>query len=113
MTRSMDGKVVIVTGGSTGIGEATAQAFAREGAKVVVANDRNVEGGERVAQAIRAEGGEALFVQADVSRADQVEALVNTTVTTYGRLDYAVNNAGYGGRFANTVDFTEEEWDQI
>jgi len=109
----MEGKVAIVTGGSTGIGRATALAFAKEGARVVVANARNVEGGKQVAQAIRDGGGEAIFVRTDVSKAEEVAALVAETVDTYGRLDYACNNAGVGGRLTSILDFSEEEWNEI
>ncbi len=94
MVSQLDGKVAIVTGGSSGIGRATAIAFAQEGAKVVVAARRTDEGEETVRLA-KEVGGEALFLQTDVAKAAEVEALVNKTVETYGRLDYAFNNAQY------------------
>jgi NAD(P)-dependent dehydrogenase (short-subunit alcohol dehydrogenase family) len=106
----MDGKVVIVTGGSSGIGRATAIAFAREGAKVVIAARRVNEGEETVKQIMDA-GGEASFVQTDVTQANEVQALVDRTLEQYGRLDAAFNNAG-SGKGVRLVDLTEEEWEQ-
>src|SRR5712692_10248080 len=96
MAGRVDGKVVLVTGGGSGIGRATALTFAREGAKVVVA-DVVVEGGEETVRLIKAAGGDAVFVKTDVSQAAEVEALVRQTVATYGRLDCAVNTAGIEG----------------
>src|SRR5687767_3926110 len=106
------GKVALVTGGSSGIGRASALAFAREGAKVVVA-DVTVEEGEETAALVKKTGGEAIFVKADVAKAVEVEALINKTVDTYGRLDCAHNNAGIEGPGATTVDYTEEAWDRV
>ena len=80
------GKVALVTGGSSGMGRATAIAYAKEGIKVVVA-DRNVQGGEETVSLIKANGGEAIFIQCDVSKEDQVENLVKKTIEAYGRLD--------------------------
>ena len=91
------GKVAIVTGASSGIGRCSALAFAREGAKVVV-SDVVVDGGEETVRLIKSAGGEAIFVKTDVSKAAEVEALVNMTVSTYGRLDCAHNNAGIAGK---------------
>jgi len=108
----LDGKIALVTGGSSGIGRAAALAFAREGAKVVVV-DILVEGSEETIKMIRGVGGEAIFVKADVSRSDEVEAMVSRTVEVYGRLDCAFNNAGIGGGRAPTAKTTEEEWDRI
>lgn len=110
MGTALAGKVALVTGGSSGIGRATALAFGREGARVVVAN-RRVEAGEEVAARIAAAGGEAHFVQADVTRADQVEALVAAAVERFGRLDCAFNNAGGGVRRGTVTECTEEDWD--
>ena len=104
------GKVALVTGASSGIGRATALAFAREGARVVVAN-RSVERGEEVVRRIAGEGGEAIFVQTDVTRREQVEALVGAAVERYGRLDCAFNNAGGGVRRGTVTECTEEDWD--
>ena len=96
MAGRLAGKVAVVTGGSSGIGRATALIFAREGAKVVVA-DVNVEGGAETVPLLNAAGGEAVFVQTDVARAAEVETLVKKAVETYGRLDCAFNNAGIEG----------------
>ena len=106
------GKVVLVTGASSGIGRATALAFAREGAKVVVA-DVTVEGGEETVAQVKKAGGEAIFVKTDVSKAVEVEALVAKAVATYGRLDCAHNNAGIAGNAKTIVDDTEDNWDRI
>src|SRR4030067_1678443 len=92
MAGQFQGKVALVTGGSSGIGRAAALAFAREGAKVVVASDKNVEAGKETVKMIKQAGGEATFVKADVTRAAEVEAMVKKTVELYGRLDFAYNN---------------------
>lgn len=112
MAGTLNGKIALVTGASSGIGRAAALAFAREGAKVVVA-DVTVEGGEETVSLIKKTGGEALFVKTNVAKAAEVEALVNTAVTTYGRLDCAYNNAGIAGKTQTIVDTTEENWDRI
>ncbi len=105
------GKVVLVTGGNSGIGRAAAILFARKGAKVVIAA-RNAERGNRVVEEIRAAGGEALFVATNVAKAAEVENMVAITVEQFGRLDCAVNNAAaYAGAFSLTADFSEEEFD--
>jgi NAD(P)-dependent dehydrogenase (short-subunit alcohol dehydrogenase family) len=106
------GKVALITGGGSGIGRASALTFAREGAKVVVA-DVAVEGGEETVQLIQQRGGEAIFVKTDVSRAAEVEALVARAVQTYGRLDCAHNNAGIEGAAATTVDYAEDAWERV
>jgi NAD(P)-dependent dehydrogenase (short-subunit alcohol dehydrogenase family) len=112
MAISLEGKVAIVTGGSSGIGRAVAVVFAREGAKVVLAA-RRANAGEKVAKGIEAAGGTALFVRADVSRLEEVRALVKQTVSKYGRLDYAVNNAAaVWNEQRRTADFSEEDFDR-
>ncbi len=108
----MEGKVALVTGGSSGIGRATAMAFARKGAKVLVA-DVNVSGGRETAQTILDIGGQAEFVEADVSNALDVEAMVERAISTYGRLDYAYNNAGISGGFALTHEYSMDEWNKV
>jgi NAD(P)-dependent dehydrogenase (short-subunit alcohol dehydrogenase family) len=112
MTGPFHTKVALITGGSAGIGRATALAFAREGARVVIA-DVDVEGGEGTARLVRTAGGEALFVPTDVSRTTDVRTLVERTVATYGRLDYACNNAGIEGTQAPTADYPEEIWNRV
>ena len=97
MAGRVEGKVALVTGGASGIGRATALMFAREGAKLVIA-DMNEEGGHQTVHMITEKGGEATFVQVDVSRATEVEAMISKAVETYGRLDWAHNNAGIGAR---------------
>ena len=106
-----DGKVALVTGAGSGIGRASALAFARGNAHVVV-SDISDEGGEETVRLIQAAGGEATFVHADVSRADEVQALIDEAVRSLGRLDYAHNNAGILGKMSSTADFTEEDWDR-
>ena len=113
MAGEFEGKVGIVTGASSGIGRATAYAFAARGARVVVA-DVDVEGGEATVDRVKESGGDAIFVKTDVSKSDEVQALVNKTVKTYGRLDYALNNAGLNkGIGVPTADYKEEDWDIV
>lgn len=107
----MNGKVALVTGGSSGIGKAAVLAFAKGGAKVVIAS-RSPASGEAAAAAVMEMGGEARWIQADVTKASQVETLIQETLFAYGRLDYAFNNAGGGGRGGLIADMEEEEWDQ-
>jgi NAD(P)-dependent dehydrogenase (short-subunit alcohol dehydrogenase family) len=111
MARQFESEVSLVTGGASGIGRAAALAFAREGAKVVVA-DVQAEGGEETVRMIRETGGQATFVKTDVSKAAEVEMLVKKAVDTYGRLDFAFNNAGTEGTMAPTADCTEDNWDR-
>ncbi|MEJ0000839.1 MAG: SDR family oxidoreductase [Verrucomicrobiota bacterium] len=112
MPATFQDKVVLITGGTSGIGRATAVAFAREGAKVVVSGRRPKEGAETVAQVEKA-GGKGLFVQSDVSDEEQVKKLVQTTVDHFGRLDIAFNNAGTEGTPVPLVDATEEQYKRV
>jgi NAD(P)-dependent dehydrogenase (short-subunit alcohol dehydrogenase family) len=107
-----DQKVVIVTGGNSGIGRATAIALAREGAKVTVAARRVSEGDETV-RLVKEAGSDGIFVKTDVANENDVRSLVEKTVDTYGRLDYAVNNAGMGEKMTPLVEQTSEKFDQI
>lgn len=106
----LSGKIAVVTGGNSGIGLATAQAFAAAGTKVVIAD---IEDGMTTANDIKKAGGDAIFVRTDVSKAADIQALVRTTVETYGRLDFAVNNAGIGGASATTGNYTEQDWNRV
>ena len=113
MPGRLDGKVALVTGGASGIGRATALTFAREGAKLVIA-DMNEDGGQQTVHVITEKGGEAIFVRADVSKAVEVQALISQAVETYGRLDCAHNNAGIGSRTrAPLHECTEKTWDRV
>ena len=105
-------KVAIITGAAMGMGQATAELFAEEGAKVIVA-DFNEEAGEAVAQEISAKGGTADFCKVDISIASQVEAMVRFAVKTYGRLDCAVNNAALKPDNNSFQDLDEEYWDRL
>lgn len=110
-TRELDGKIGIVTGGTSGIGRDAAVLFAKAGAKVVVAGRREVEGKETI-DLVRAAGGDGLFVKTDVSQAAEVQALVQKTVEKFGRLDVAFNNAGIEGNWLPIADQPEEDWDR-
>ncbi len=117
MAKRFSGKVALVTGGASGIGKVTAQTFGREGAKVVVATDANIKGGEETVSLIKEAGGEATFIKCDVRVARDVEAMIDGCVKKYGRLDYAFNNAGVGPDgvrvpVVNIVDCPEEIWDR-
>ena len=112
MEKSLEGKVALVTGGGSGMGRASALEFAAQGARVLVA-DYVPEGGERTTAVIRDKGGEAVFVQVDVSNPAQVEAMIKKVVDTWGRLDFAHNNAGIEGVLGPTVDCTLENWNRV
>ncbi len=112
MRKLFDEQIAIVTGAAFGIGRATALAFAREGAKVVV-SDTSDHGGEETVELIREQGGTARYAHCDVSDANQVRALVDSTVKTWGRLDIAFNNAGIEGVQAPTGQLPEAIWNKV
>jgi NAD(P)-dependent dehydrogenase (short-subunit alcohol dehydrogenase family) len=109
---SFVGKVAFVTGGGTGIGRAAALAFAREGANVVVA-DVSEEGNQETARMIEDAGTQALALRCDVARAEEVKAALDKTADTFGRLDFAFNNAGVEQPIRQAADIAEEEWNRI
>jgi NAD(P)-dependent dehydrogenase (short-subunit alcohol dehydrogenase family) len=110
MPRELEAKVALVTGGTSGIGRETAVLFAKAGAKVVVAGRREPEGKETI-ELVQAAGGDGLFVKTDVSKALEVEALIQKTVERFSRLDIAFNNAGIEGVWAPIIRQSEEDWD--
>jgi NAD(P)-dependent dehydrogenase (short-subunit alcohol dehydrogenase family) len=113
MTGLLNKKVALVTGGGSGIGRAAALAFAKEGARVVVA-DIDVEQGQATVDTIVGAGSQATFFPADVSQRADVEAMIESTVAAYGQLDCAFNNAGIEGTVGvSTADYSEEAWDRV
>jgi NAD(P)-dependent dehydrogenase (short-subunit alcohol dehydrogenase family) len=112
MDRALDNKICLVTGGTAGIGRAAAMRVAREGAVIVIAG-RNAADGADVVQAIREDGGDARFVAVDVSRAEEVEALIADVVATHGRIDCAVNGAAIAGAAAPLAEQTEATFDHV
>jgi NAD(P)-dependent dehydrogenase (short-subunit alcohol dehydrogenase family) len=111
MEKIFKDKVALVTGGSFGIGRATAIAFAKRGAKVVVADWLEDKDGDTI-KGIKAEGSDALFIKCDVSKASDVKAMIDQTISTFGRIDFAFNNAGIEGIMGQTHECTEENWDK-
>lgn len=105
-------QVAFITGAGSGIGRATAFAFIKAGARVVVAEVNETTGRETVAQ-IQEAGGDALFVACNVSDPAQIDAAVRQTVDTYGRLDIGINNAGIGGQFARFIDQTVDDYNRV
>ena len=107
-----DGKIAIVTGGGSGIGQAACHLYAREGARVVVSDIDEKRGNETV-KAIQEMNGDAIFVRADVSNPDDCQAMVNAVLEKYGRLDIAFNNAGIGGEANRTAEYSVEGWQKV
>jgi NAD(P)-dependent dehydrogenase (short-subunit alcohol dehydrogenase family) len=112
MPKPLNGKVVVITGGASGIGRSTALTFARRGASVVI-GDIDTRGAEDTVSMIRDKGGEASCVCADVTKAADVQQMVKRAVDQYGGLDYAFNNAGMVGSMAGVVETSEEEWQRV
>ena len=113
MAGQLDGKVTLITGGGSGIGRETALAAVREGAKVVI-SDINVEGGEDTVATIKERGGECTFIHVDVSRAADVESMIQKVLQIHGRLDCAYNNAGIeGGSTVRLHEYPEDYWDRL
>jgi len=108
----LDGKVANITGGGSGIGRATAVVFAKEGARVVVA-DWIAEGGKETVSMIKEAGGEAIFIKTDVSKAEDIKNMIKTSVNTYGKLDILTNIAGIVGEEVSTIDCTEKVFNKI
>lgn len=107
-----EGKVALVTGASSGIGRATALAFAQEGASIVLADSQS-DGSSEIARLIEAKGGKVIFVKCDVSNETDIKNLLQQTINTFGRLDCAFNNAGIEGEQAFTADCTNENWEHV
>jgi NAD(P)-dependent dehydrogenase (short-subunit alcohol dehydrogenase family) len=105
-------KVVIITGASFGIGKATARAFAREGAKLVISDVKDKEG-EYLAEEIRKQGNDCIYVHCDISQPAEVQNMVRETIKHFGRLDIAYNNAGIEGELGFTADGSEENFDRV
>jgi NAD(P)-dependent dehydrogenase (short-subunit alcohol dehydrogenase family) len=108
----LQGKVVLITGASSGMGLAAAHAFAGEGARLIL-GARRADEGEAIAEAIRGDGGEAAFLATDVNREQDIERLVGLALERHGRLDVAFNNAGTEGLAAPLEEQTNENWDQV
>lgn len=110
--KQLENKVALVTGAGSGIGKAVAILYAKEGAKVIV-NDINEENGQGVVNQIKSEGGEAFFIEADVSNEADVQNLIKKTVEKYGKLDIACNNAGITGEQNLTGQYTVSTWEKV
>jgi NAD(P)-dependent dehydrogenase (short-subunit alcohol dehydrogenase family) len=112
MDLKLQGKAILVTGAGSGIGRATSLLFAKEGGRVAVV-DVNKEGGDATVRLIEMNGGKSKFIQCDVSKDQEVKAMVKAVIEKYGRVDCAFNNAGIEGLNSPVVDYTEEVWDRV
>lgn len=112
MSKDLQGKVAVITGGTTGIGRETAVVFAEQGAKVVVSGRREKEGNETL-ELVKKAGGEGIFVQCDVAKQGDIANLMGKTVGAYGRIDVAFNNAGIEGEWKPFLDLTNADWDTV
>jgi NAD(P)-dependent dehydrogenase (short-subunit alcohol dehydrogenase family) len=112
MAERLTGKVALITGAASGIGRATALLFAREGARVVVA-DRNLSGSEQTVSEIQDQGGEAIAVRVEVTEATQMEAAIEAALDKFGQLNILFNNAGTGETATSIMDLAEDEWDRV
>lgn len=110
MGKRFENKVALITGGNAGIGLATAIAFAKEGADLVIAARRQDEGEKTIAH-LKSLGANAIFVKTDITKNSEVKALIETTIKSFGKLDIAFNNAGYGGMMVPCAEFEEDVWD--
>lgn len=118
MPKDIQGKVVLITGGATGMGKATAKEFAALGAKVIVTTGHSIAKGEAAAQEIRDAGGDAIFLPCDISSEESVKTCIDTIVEKYGRLDCAFNNAGVGPDgvkipYGPLTEWSIENWDKV
>lgn len=110
--KKLDGKVAVITGAGSGIGRASALLFAQEGAKIAVV-DYAPAGGQETVKKVRDSGGEAVFIEADVSKAADAERMVKTAVETFGKLDILFNNAGVAGKHFLVAEYPEDDWDRV
>ena len=108
----LEGKVAVVTGAASGIGKAIAILYAKEGAKVVV-SDINQDGAKETVAEIEKNGGSAIAVLTDVAKEEDIQKLIDTTVSTYGTVDILVNNAGIMDNMAPAADITDELWERV
>lgn len=112
MAKLFEDKIALITGAASGIGRATARAFAEEGARVIVL-DVSTEAGHETVQLVEEDGGEAAFIKADVSQAEEVQAAIQTIIETYGRLDIGINNAGIAGPWTRVADLSFDDWERV